>query len=184
MSKVGKIIRNPSSGEQFIFRKTAEETKGELCIFEWTLGPHCAVPYAHIHPRQTETFEVLGGELSLMINGEDVLVKVGETVTVPMGAVHQPRNRSEKEVRAYMTFRPALHIETRLEIICGLATDGIVNGKGSPSFWQLAVLERAYPNMTYLAFTSIRRQRVLLRAGAIVGRLLGYKPYYPKYCDL
>ena len=183
MSKAGKIIQNPRSGEQFTFLKPAEETDGELTLFEWILQSHCSVPYPHIHPQQTETFNVLEGELCLMVDGKEIIIKAGESATVPKGVVHQPHNRSEKPVRGYLTFRPALHIETRLEIICGMATDGIVNSKGSPPFWQLAVLESAYPNTTYLAVSPIWRQRLILKAGAFIGRMLGYKAYYAKYCS-
>jgi mannose-6-phosphate isomerase-like protein (cupin superfamily) len=183
VSKVGKTIQNPVSGEKFIFLKTAQETNGELLFCEWTLRAGSAVPYAHLHPRQTETFEVVEGELTVMMNGEELSVQAGEAITVPKGIAHQPRNKSEMEVRAYVTFRPALHMETRLEIVCGLATDSLVNHKGSPPFWQLAVLENAYPNLTYMAFPSIWKQRVLFKAGAVVGRILGYKAYYPRYCS-
>lgn len=183
MSKVGKRIANPISGENFVFLETAAETGGEYFRFEWTLRPNGIMPFAHIHMRQTEEFEVLAGEMTVTLDGSDVVVRQGETVTVPRGAVHQPRCTSPETLVTRVTFRPALHAETTLETICGLASDGIADKKGQPPLLRMAVMSAANPGEGYLASIPIPVQKVAITVGAAVGRLLGYKAVYPKYSD-
>lgn len=181
MSKVGKHIANPLSGEEFVFLQTAAETNGEAFQFQWTLKPDGVMPFAHRHMRQTETFEVVAGEMTVRVDGRDVVVRPGETIVVPMGATHQPRCTSVDPLVARVTFRPALHAETTLETICGLASDGIADKKGQPSFLRLAVMTSAYPGENYMGGIPIVAQRVVLFVAAALGRLLGYPAVYAKY---
>lgn len=183
MSKVGKRIANPISGESFVFLQTAAETNGEAFQFEWTLKPDGVMPFAHRHMRQTETFEVIAGQLTVTINDRDVVVQPGETIVVPKGAVHQPRCTSLEPLVARVTFHPALHVETALETICGLASDGIADKKGQPPFLRLAVMTSANPGENYLASMPIPIQKVALTIGALIGRMLGYQAVYPQYSN-
>lgn len=58
----------------------------------WTLGPRSFSPPPHVHPSQTEAYEVLEGSLRVRI-GETMRTLVpGEVVVVPAGVVHTFRN--------------------------------------------------------------------------------------------
>jgi len=108
-------------------------------------------------------------------------VRPGEQIVVERGSVHQPRCNSSEPLRTRVRFRPALHAETILETICGLASDGIADKKGQPPLLRLAVMASASPGENYLAAIPIPLQRVTLAVCAVVGRLLGYKAVYPEY---
>jgi hypothetical protein len=61
----GQTLENPVTGERFTFTDTAASTGGELLAFELALRPGGAVPIPHVHPIQTERFEVVEGRPAL-----------------------------------------------------------------------------------------------------------------------
>ena len=61
MIRTGDILRNPVTGEQLHFLKAAADTNGEYVLVEVTVEPNGFVPAAHLHPYQTETFEIVSG---------------------------------------------------------------------------------------------------------------------------
>src|SRR6266542_3298421 len=54
MAFSGQILDNPISGERFIFHKTADDTAGELLVFDLVVDPDGRVPGGHVHPVQVE----------------------------------------------------------------------------------------------------------------------------------
>jgi hypothetical protein len=63
----------------------------------------------HIHPSQTEAFEVLKGSYTLVVDGEERLLATGETAEVPPGAAHCGWTDEGATLR--ITFTPALRWE-------------------------------------------------------------------------
>jgi hypothetical protein len=57
----GQTLENPVTGERFTFVHTAATTGGELLAFDLALRAGGAVPVPHVHPIQTERFEVVAG---------------------------------------------------------------------------------------------------------------------------
>src|SRR4051794_14356315 len=57
----GQTLENAVTGERFSFTDTAGSTGGELLAFDFALRPGGAVPIPHVHPIQTERFEVTQG---------------------------------------------------------------------------------------------------------------------------
>ena len=45
-------------------------------------------PPMHLHPEQTENFEVLDGELQAIVGGEERTLRAGDTLEVPPGTPH------------------------------------------------------------------------------------------------
>jgi hypothetical protein len=62
MIAVGTTLENPVTGERFTFTDTAASTDGKLLAFDFALRPGGKVPVPHVHPIQTERFEVVAGE--------------------------------------------------------------------------------------------------------------------------
>lgn len=57
----GDRLENPVTGDVLVFHRTSEETNGESMLVETIVRPHGFVAAAHVHPLQTERFEVLEG---------------------------------------------------------------------------------------------------------------------------
>jgi mannose-6-phosphate isomerase-like protein (cupin superfamily) len=63
----------------------------------------------HLHPSQTESFEVVRGSYTLVVDGETRDLEQGDTAEVPPGSVHS--GWSEEGAVLRITFTPALRWE-------------------------------------------------------------------------
>ena len=182
MAKAGDEIVNPVTGHRIIFRKTTQDTDGELLQMDWMGRPGWKAGPVHVHSFQEERFEVLSGTLGSHVAGVERTHRAGEAVVVPAGVKHTAWNEGEGEVHALVELRPgSLRSETMLETWFGLAQDGKLSKKaGVPSNpFRLALIVHDYEDQIYLAQPPLAVQRVLFGALAKVGRLLGYQAEYP-----
>jgi quercetin dioxygenase-like cupin family protein len=65
-------------------------------------------PPVHLHPEQDEHFEVLAGEITALVDGEERAYGEGETFDVARGMPHTMWNASGAEVRVLWRTAPAL----------------------------------------------------------------------------
>ncbi len=63
MAKAGDEIVNPVTGHRIIFRKTTQDTDGELLQMDWIGKPGWKAGAVHVHSFQDERFEVISGTL-------------------------------------------------------------------------------------------------------------------------
>jgi quercetin dioxygenase-like cupin family protein len=180
MAKAGDELVNPVTGLRTVFRKTAQDTSGELLQVDWIGSPGWTTGPDHVHPRQEERFEVLSGKLGLRAGGVERVHSVGEVIVAPAGAPHAAWNAGDGEVHVLVDFRPALRTETAFETLAGLARDGKTNRAGAPKNpLRLALILREFEEEIYFVRPPLAVQRVILGSLARVARLLGYRPEYP-----
>ena len=74
----GDTLENPVTGEVLIFHRTSQETDGEAVLVETIVRPGGFVAAAHVHPYQTERFEVLEGHLGLRVGDRELVAGPGE----------------------------------------------------------------------------------------------------------
>jgi quercetin dioxygenase-like cupin family protein len=178
MIRKGDVIENPVTGERLRFLETAAETGGEYVLVEVTVQPNGFVAAAHVHPYQSERFELEQGLVEFTVDGEKILAGPGDTVVVPAGSAHKFRNAGESEAVFVTEVRPALQFERLLETMFALANDGKTSKKGMPSPLRLAVIANAHFDDVRLPFPPAWLQRFGLLMGAPLGRLLGFEPTY------
>ena len=178
MIRRGDVIQNPVTGESLHFLETSQETNGEYVLVEVRVQPNGFVAAAHVHPYQTERFEIESGTVAFKLDGKEIVAGPGETVVVPAGSSHKFWNAGETEARFVTEVRPALQFERLLETMFGLANDGKTNKKGMPNPLRLAVIANEHFDDVRLPFPPAWLQRAGLLMGAPVGRLLGFKPAY------
>lgn len=178
MINAGDTLTNPVTKERMTFLKTAAETKGEYVLIELRAAPGAVVAAAHVHPHQTETFEVLSGTLGAKIGGKTVEAKEEGVVVIEPRVAHKWWNAGEDELVFRAEVRPALQFEQLIETMFGLAADGKTNRKGMPSPLRLAVIANAHFDDLRLPYVPAFAQRAALAAGAAIGRLTGIEPAY------
>jgi quercetin dioxygenase-like cupin family protein len=174
MIRPGDRLENPITGEVLVFHRTSEETNGEAVLVETIVRPHGFVAAAHVHPYQTERFEVLEGLLGLRAGDEELLAKAGDVAVVAPGTPHRFWNAGEDEARFLCEVRPALQFESLIETMFTLAAEGKTNRKGLPNPLRLAVIARAHFDTVRLPFPPPALQRAALAVGAPLGKALGY----------
>jgi quercetin dioxygenase-like cupin family protein len=159
----GQTLANPITGERFTFTHTAATTDGELLAFDLSLRPGGAVPIAHVHPIQTERFEVIEGQMRFRIGHRRRLAGPGDVVEVAPGVIHAFANAGEEEARVHVEVRPALAMEQMLAEVVALAEAGGMTRRGLPrSLRDLAVLARKYDQEAHAPYLSVGVQRMLL----------------------
>jgi quercetin dioxygenase-like cupin family protein len=183
MISPGQTLENPVTGERFTFTHTAASTGGRLLGFDFALRPGGAVPIPHVHPIQTERFEVVDGLMSFRIGLRKVQAGPGDVVEVAPGVAHSFANAGEDEAHLRVEVRPALAMEEMFADVVAMARAGRMNGRGMPrNLLELAVLARKYDQEAHAPLLSVRLQRLLLapllflarhrragRAAALVG---------------
>jgi quercetin dioxygenase-like cupin family protein len=176
----GDTLENLITGERLTFVKTSRETGGEAVVVEVAVEPNGAVAAAHVHPYQTERFEIRSGIVRFRLGKDEVEARAGDVVTVEPGTPHKFWNAGDDEVRFVTEIRPALGFERLIETMFSLAAAGKTNRKGLPNPLRLAVIAKAHFDDVRLPFPPVALQRAGLALGAPVGRIVGYEPAYAR----
>lgn len=179
-----RVIYNPIFSDTINFIKTAVETKGEVSEMEVTLGvgPDVGTP-PHRHTAFDEVFTAIDGELGVEANGENHILKPGETFTVHIGEVHRFFNPTNKPIKFHLEFRPGhTGMENMLRIMYGLARDGKTNKKGIPKSLVTIAIIGEMGNSMLTGFLTVISP--LLKLIAVYGRKKGVeKRLLEKYCS-
>lgn len=175
MIRNGETLENHVTGEVMTFHRTSHETGGDAVLVETIVRPGGFVAAPHLHPYQTERFEVLDGELGLRVGGRELVAGPGDVATVKAGTPHRFWNAGDRDARFLLEIRPALGFESLIETMFTLAEEGKTNRKGLPNPLRLAVIARSHFDTVRLPFPPAWMQRAALAVGAPLGRLLGYR---------
>jgi quercetin dioxygenase-like cupin family protein len=159
----GQTLENPVTGERFTFTDTAASTDGALLAFELGLRPGGAVPIPHVHPIQTERFEVVSGLMRFRVGLRRRLAGPGDVVEVAPGVMHGFANAGEEDARVRVEVRPALAMEEMFAEVVAMARAGQMTRRGLPRrLRDLASLARRYDQEAHAPFLSVGVQRLLL----------------------
>lgn len=180
MPRAGDVIENPITTDRIVFRRTRQDTNGELLRFDNYHQPGGIGPNPHFHPLQEETFEVVTGTFGITRSGHEQLLKQGEKAIVPRGTVHYWRNAGKDELHIITEFRPALHFEEIIETVTALARAGRMDRAGNPDILQMAATLSYYRGEIYVVSPPVFVQWLLARTlGPILRRFFGYPVCYP-----
>jgi quercetin dioxygenase-like cupin family protein len=159
----GRTVENPVTGERFTFTHTAASTDGELLAFDFALRPGGSVPIPHVHPVQTERFEVTAGTMRFRVGLRTVVAEPGDVVEVRPGVMHSFANHGDEEARLRVEVRPALAMEEMFADVVEMAEAGRMTRRGLPrNLLDLALLARTYDAEAHAPLLGVRLQRVLL----------------------
>jgi quercetin dioxygenase-like cupin family protein len=159
----GQTLENPVTGERFTFTDTAASTGGELLAFDFALKPGGAVPIPHVHPIQTERFEVLAGRMRFRVGRRTIIAEPGDVIEVEPGVAHGFANAGDEEARLHVEVRPALAMENMFAEVVAMAEAGRMTRRGMPrNLRELASLARRYDQEAHAPLLSVGMQRLLL----------------------
>jgi quercetin dioxygenase-like cupin family protein len=159
----GQTVENPVTGERFTFTSTAASSDGELLAFDFALRPGGAVPMPHVHPEQSERFEVVEGEMRFRIGLRTIVAGPGDVLLVEPGVAHSFANAGAEDARLRVEVRPALAMEEMFADVVELAEAGRMSTRGMPrNLLDLALLARTYDREAHAPLLGRRLQRMLL----------------------
>ena len=95
-------------GSVMAFKAVAAQTGGDFSLMERTLPPGGRRPPAHRHVNCSEAFFVLDGEISFVLDGQNLTGGPGGFLLVPRGAAHTFGNASSEPARLLVLHAPAM----------------------------------------------------------------------------
>ncbi|WP_181033508.1 cupin domain-containing protein [Arthrobacter sp. SX1312] len=126
------VYRDTVQDNEIAWIRTGEETGGEYSLLYSDSSAGAGV-FPHFHTRYEETFYVLEGSLDIEISGADRQLQPGENATVPLRAVHQWQNTSDRRVQFVVEVRPAYpSFEKWLAVLQNMSSDGMTHADGRP----------------------------------------------------
>ncbi len=183
MAYKNKVIRNPVFGQEIVFLRTKKDTDGQFLEMRATYFPHSMKPAPHYHPYQEEHFEILEGEMKVVVGTDLLTLKQGERLHIPTNTVHTMWNDSEQKTKLIWRVEPALNTEYLLEMAAGLAMDGKINTAGKPQFLQSILMAKKFSNEFRMAKPPFWVQKSAFYVIAPLATLRGYKPELLQYID-
>lgn len=154
------------SGQTFIFSDDGNTPDGRVKVLRYSLNPGCSVP-RHSHPRTSQTFKVLSGELTVRTGGRKLILRSGDGTLTGLGDEHSQWNAGDEVVHVIEGYEPPLDIE--------------------PFFTALSYAEESRNILKFsvflLDFSNVVSTRSLLGKSIIwlfanLGRMLGYGDWY------
>jgi quercetin dioxygenase-like cupin family protein len=125
-------IYSPVQRDAAIFLETAEESGGRRTLAEVELAPGGGNE-PHKHLSFSERFVCVEGELTVRVDGLLHVLHPGDEATAEPGAIHNFANETTDPVRFQVELAPGHRgFEQALQIVYGLAEDGLTNDKGIP----------------------------------------------------
>lgn len=179
----GAWLHNPATGE--LGHLLAADPDGRRIETDLWLQPGAAVARAHVHDRVVERFEVLSGELGILVAGSERIARPGdEAVEIAPGVVHDWWNAGEgvAQVRVEVVAvpgapgRPAARFVSMIEALWSLGALGRVDAKGLPDPLWLAAIAREYRDAIRFTRPPAAVQTVLFGALAAIARRTGRDP--------
>jgi mannose-6-phosphate isomerase-like protein (cupin superfamily) len=179
--RTGPLVSNPVSGEWVAELESPEDTGGEYHSALYLIDG--AGPPEHYHVGYEETFEVISGELTVVVDGTPHRVPAGESCTVPAETVHKPRYDGDDFAAAIGTVKPPGKTLTIIKTLFGLAHEGQLSDSGQPKLLQGMVWTDALADDSVFTSPPPAVTHPLATVLAPIGRRFGYQTTYPKYED-
>ncbi len=140
VNRPDRTIRNTRGDYKVTFLKTNRETAGAYELVQVSLAPGGGNDW-HYHNQFVEKFRVLDGELNIGLDGKEVALGAGDTLTAPANALHKFYNTSGKTTTFTVEINPGRSFERTLRIGYGLCNAGHCDEKGMPNNpWHLVLL--------------------------------------------
>jgi mannose-6-phosphate isomerase-like protein (cupin superfamily) len=143
---------------------------GAALVTESRLAVSFPRPPLHVHPGQSESFEVREGRLRLTVDGDDLVLAPGDRHTVHAGTPHTFAVEGAEPVRLLATFHPAGQLERFFAGLHRLAERGHIDARGRPRSLAVAPFALAHLDEFRLARVPAWLQAAALTALVRVSR--------------
>jgi quercetin dioxygenase-like cupin family protein len=175
---VGKRIALPS-GDSMELLETAHTTAGACVRARIVFATTGSRVPAHLHPRQVETYEVISGSLTYLLNGAKHTAPAGTIVHLPQGVAHQHYCEGPEDAVTVQTMTPGLDFDYILETIFGLGAEGRLRGV-NVIVQGLVLIQRMKAAFVFAAYP-VWLQKTLARIVTPVAYRLGYRAVYRRF---
>jgi quercetin dioxygenase-like cupin family protein len=134
-----RTIYNSNGNYKSTLLKTGAETNGAYELIKVEVEPHGGNEW-HYHKNFEEHFTVLKGTAKVGKNGQEYLVKQGDSATAYKREMHYFANPTDSTIQLLVRATPARGLEKSIRVVYGLANDGQFNGPITKNPWHMALL--------------------------------------------
>ena len=166
---IGTLIEIPGETMQVIDQGEPNQVWFDVVREPFREGYELDPAHGHIHPNQSEGFEVLEGRAELIVGEQLITLGPGESVVVPANTLHHWRALDNAPVRVRAFFEPRLEVASWfVEFQRHIAEDTM-------DLFQAAVIVREFPDSSpNMVSPDPWVWDLFARTFAPIGRLLGY----------
>jgi len=169
VARTGDRFEMPDGSVYEVTAATAD-TGGRSVGMNFILPPGAVPPPPHIHPTQTEEFEVVEGPFELMVDGSWRTLETGQKASVPPRVLHTFRNKSGSTKIVHSTHSPPGRFEDFIEQLSTLMhARGIKSGKDPRVPILISMVWLEYGDTLR---TGRDRERLMINTAALLGRVL------------
>lgn len=180
MAKPNDVFENPRNGNKMQFLITSAESNGEVLKMQIWNPPNVPMPPEHLHPLQTDSMEVIQGQMRVKVGGHEQILSAGQKIVAPKNTPHQTWTEGSTELIVVHELRPALKSEFFFETQIALAALGESNANGVPkNFLQFATILNENYGEIFVTNPPVPIQKFVAKVIGGLGRLLGYKGFVP-----
>lgn len=180
MAKPNDLFENTHNGNKLQFLITSAESKGEVVKVKVWTPTGVPMPPEHIHPLQTDSMEIIQGQMRVKIDGHEQVLSAGEKIVVPKNTPHRTWVEGSTELIVIHELRPALNTEAFFETQMALAAQGKSNANGVPkNFLQFAAILNENYGELFVTTPPVPVQKFVAKVIGGLGKLLGYKGFVP-----
>ena len=126
-----RVVENHVNKERVTFLVTTDETEGAYFKARVEMFEGGKVPM-HYHLTMTKKFEMVEGNLALIIGKRSMMLQPGDVVEVPPKTAHKFWNNGRNKIVFNVTFTPAGGFEKAVIVGDSLSADGLSNKNGLP----------------------------------------------------
>lgn len=163
--EVVRTIYNSAADHHTTFLRKAADTNGEYTLLEIDLEPG-GENGPHFHGHFAETFTSIEGRTGVHLNGENIYLEEGESITAEAGDVHYFFNDGDERIRFQVRIEPGSPgFEKGLYILYGLINDGKLDEDGNA--------ENPLHLALFVAYTDTRAPGALRVMNPVLNRLAG-----------
>jgi len=172
---------NPVTKETFRCLSSTEEAY----VMEWIVEPDGYVPFEHIHLSQDEIFHVRRGEIRVLINRQEQIGRIGQTVRIPRGVRHIAFNNTPEVLMCVVEYRPGLDISKSFQCFGGLTHDCDVDRRYGINIPKMMYFMKKMNAKALARPTSVPGPifALLMNIFYVAGSLAGWERLYKKYTE-
>jgi mannose-6-phosphate isomerase-like protein (cupin superfamily) len=178
MTAEPEILRNAFNSETFVFyAHSGSSDMGRFRVILGDGGSGGGNALVHGHPHADETFDVVSGRLTIVVDGREQIVEAGQSATIPRGASHYFKNAHAGTTECTVTFSPSQQHQRFFRNFATLAQTKPkwFSSAGDPRLLLIALVLHSYRDHLYLAGVPIGIQKVLFAVLSRVARWRGYR---------
>jgi mannose-6-phosphate isomerase-like protein (cupin superfamily)/uncharacterized protein YndB with AHSA1/START domain len=127
-----EILDISALGARVVLRPAGSNAGPTDLSFDIIGRPHGFVAQPHVHTHQVERFEVLGGEMVLILDRRRHVLRPGDRMAVPAGKAHRQLPSGAADAHVRVTVSPAGRTEEFLRRLAVLSRESQFTRRGFP----------------------------------------------------